>query len=288
MLTVILSGFGIGAIYVLAAQGYALTYMSSGVVNFAQGYLVMLGTFSAYIGLNTLHLPVPVTVILAAAIGGFANAVVERICIRPLKKRNAHAEILTTIGAATVIGGIIQIVWGTNPLGLNLLNSSIPVHVAGALVPVIVLWLLGISVVVTLGLILVTRRTQIGMVSQAVAEDREAATLRGINVNRLSLGAFIVAGLLAGAVGPATGVETGVIITLGALLAVKGFVVLTLGGTRSYGGALVCGLAIGILEAAAARYLNAPWQDVTTFVVFLLVIIIRPQGLFGHLHERAV
>jgi branched-chain amino acid transport system permease protein len=287
-MTIIISGLAVGSIYVLAGLGYALTFAASGVVNFAQGYVVMLGTFLAYLGLNTLSLPLPLVVLLAAAAGALTNAVVERVCVRPVSGRESHAEILTTIGAATIISAVVQLVWGSNPLGLNLLRSSLPVHIADALTPVINLWLIGLALACTALLVLLTRRTRIGMVSQAVAEDREAATLRGINVNILSLGAFIVAGALAAGVGPAVGVETYAITSLGPLLAVKGFVVLALGGTRSYGGVVICGLLIGVLEAEAARYLSGAWQDVVTFVVFLVVLLIRPQGLFGKPRERVV
>lgn len=287
-MTIILSGLAVGSIYVLAALGYALTFAASGVVNFAQGYIVMLGVYLSYFGLNTLSLPLPVVVLLAAVGGAVTNAVVEIVCVRPLTGRDSHAEILTTIGAATIIAAAVELIWGSNPLGLKLLNNSLPIHIGDALTPVINLWLIGLALGCSALLMVLTRRTRLGMVSQAVAEDREAANLRGINVNSLSLGAFVAAGALAAAVGPAVGVETYAITSLGPLLAVKGFVVLALGGTRSYGGIVICGLLIGVLEAEAARYFSGAWQDVVTFIVFLLILLIRPQGLFGRARERVV
>ena len=287
-MTIILSGLAVGSIYVLAALGYALTYAASGKVNFAQGYVVMLGIYLAYFGLNTLSLPLPIVVLLAAAGGAVTNAIVELVCIRPLTGSDSHAEILTTIGAATIIAAAIELIWGSNPLGLKLLRNSLPIHIGDALTPIIDLWLIGLALGWAVLLMVRTRRTRLGMVSQAVAEDREAATLRGINVNSLSLGAFIVAGALAAAVGPAVGVETYAILSLGPLLAVKGFVVLALGGMRSYGGIVICGFLIGVLEAEAARYFNGAWQDVVTFIVFLVILLIRPQGLFGKSQERVV
>jgi branched-chain amino acid transport system permease protein len=287
-MTILYSGLALGALYALVAMGYAVTYIASGVVNFAQGYLVMLGTYLSYLGLNTWSLPLWVTIVGAAVCGGLVNIVIERVCIRPLRNRAAHSEMITTVGAATLITGIISLVWGSNVKGVAVLQNAVPRKVLGGLLSLGDLWLFAAVVVCGLGLILLSNRTRIGIISLAVAEDREAATLRGINVNMLSFGAFFVAGVLACVVGPLVGVKTSATLTLGPILAVKGFVVFALGGIRSFTGALLCGLAIGVLEAYAGRYVNGSAQDLVTYVVFIGVLLILPAGLFGRRQERLV
>jgi len=290
MMTVLIAGLAVGSIYVIAAHGYVLTFMASGSVNFAQGYIVMLSTFIAYLGINSLDLPVIVVVLMAAVVGAVINALVEIFCIRPIKRKggDSHAEILTTVGAATVISGVVALVWGTDPLRVDLFQGTQPFYFAGGLTSSINLWLILIAVVITVALALFTARTQVGMVSQAVAEDRESAVLRGIAINRLSIGAFVIAGIVAGAVGPFVGAKSFALVALGPMLAVKGFIVLALGGKSSYIGALVCGLTIGLVEAYSGRYLDGSWQNIMVLLVFITVILMRPQGIFGHSTERAV
>jgi branched-chain amino acid transport system permease protein len=287
-MTIVMSGLAVGSLYALVALGYGITYISSGVINFAQGYLIMLGTFLAYQGLNTFKVPLPVVIIGAAVTVGVANAFIERLCIRLLRDRHSHTEMVTTVGAATIISGVVTLIWGSDPLALHLLQTSLPIHVLGGLTTSGQLILLGLTIGVGISLMLVASRTRIGLFSRAVAEDREAASLRGIDVNRLSVGAFILAGLITGALGPIVGVETFAVVSLGPALAVKGFVVLALGGPRNLEGALVCGLAIGVIEAETGRYLSGSWEDIVTYLVFIIVLAIRPSGLFSRTSERLV
>jgi branched-chain amino acid transport system permease protein len=121
-----------------------------------------------------------------------------------------------------------------------------------------------------------------------MAEDREAASLRGVNVRALALGAFAVSGLLAGALGPVIGSKTFAVATLGSALALKGFVALALGGFGSVGGALIGGLAIGMTEEYSARYLGSSYSNLLVFAVLLVVLMAKPTGLFGQVRERMV
>jgi branched-chain amino acid transport system permease protein len=128
----------------------------------------------------------------------------------------------------------------------------------------------------------------LGLALLAVAEDREAALLRGVNVRRVALGAFVFSGLLAGALGPVIGPKTFAVATLGSALALKGFVALAMGGFGSLPGGLIGGLAVGLIEASTSRWLGSDYADLMVFGVLLLILLVRPTGLFGRVRERMV
>src|SRR6185369_9838602 len=133
---------------------------------------------------------------------------------------------------------------------------------------------------------LIGRRTMLGLALLAVVEDREAAQLRGVNVRRMALGAFAFSGLLAGLLGPLIGPKTFAVATLGSALALKGFVALAIGGFGSVPGGLVGGFAVGLVEASAGRWLGSAYADLSVFAMLLLVLLVRPTGLFGRVRER--
>jgi branched-chain amino acid transport system permease protein len=140
----------------------------------------------------------------------------------------------------------------------------------------------------TVVLIIYARSSMIGLATLAMAEDREAAALRGVNVRALALGAFALSGVLAGVLGPVVGAKTFAVATLGSALALKGFVALALGGFGSLTGGLIGGLAIGMIEEFTARYLGSSYSTLIVFAVLLLVLMTRPSGLFGTVRERMV
>jgi branched-chain amino acid transport system permease protein len=130
--------------------------------------------------------------------------------------------------------------------------------------------------------------TVLGIALLAVSEDREAALMRGINVRALGIGAFAVSGIVAGLLGPLIGPKTFAVATLGSDLALKGFVAMAIGGFGSAPGALIGGFAVGLIESEAGRYLGASYSNLMIFAVLLGVLLLRPNGLFGHARERMV
>lgn len=287
-MSTLIAGLSVGAIYALVAIGYSITYQAARVVNFAQGYLLMLGTFVAYDGLARLGLPVPLAIILCVVIVGAINGLVELIAIRPLRDKGSHTEMVTTVGAATMILGIIALIWGSDPLRIDLFKRSGQIEFLGGSVDPTDLWIIGLVILAAVAVTLLSRYTRYGLASLAVAENSEAATLRGINVRVLSTGSFIAAGALAGLLAPVIGVKTYAIITLGPLLAIKGFVVLALGGLGSYMGSLIAAGVIGYAEALVARYYDPILQNLVVYILFVGLLLIRPRGLFGSHHEREV
>lgn len=285
-MTLIFGGLALGAVYALVAIGYNIVFISSRTFNFAQAQLIMIGAFVAYTGLVTLHLPWWVVALLAMAVVFGVAAIEERIAIRPLK--DPHAILVTTLGASVLFNGAAQLVWGSQPLTVPFFGGNQVLSlVGGRLYPVEIALVVAVVLLVVL-MVWFSRRSVAGLALLATAEDREAATLRGVNVRRLAFWAFAGAGGLAGLLGLLVGPETYAVATLGTALAVKGFVVLAIGGFGSIPGTLVGGVIVGLVEAVAGRYLGSEYASLAVFVVLIAILMLRPWGLFVRAKERAV
>jgi branched-chain amino acid transport system permease protein len=285
-MSAIWAGLALGAIYGLVALGYNIVFVSSGVFNFAHAQLLMLGTFVAFFGTVTLGLPPWLVFILAAVVVALVAVIEERTAIRFV--RSTEGLLVTTLGFATLLDGATQVIWGGEPLQVPFFGPSEVVSVAGGQVFPVELVLIGALLLLTLVFVLVSRFSMLGIAMLAVSEDREAALMRGINVRAYAVGAFAVAGAVAGALGPLVGPKTFAVATLGTALALKGFVAMAIGGFGSAPGALIGGLAVGLIEALAGRYLGQSFATLMVFVALLAVLLFKPTGLFGHARERVV
>lgn len=288
-MTTVWAGLATGAIYSFVAIGYNIVMLASGVFNFAQAQLVMLGTFMAYVGLSVMGLPVVVAALFAAMIVAGVAIVEERIAVRPLIARgDGGGTLIATIGAGTVIAGVVSRTWGTDPLVVPTSLSSEPLHLLGGTIQLNDLLLIVLVLAVGFGLHWWSRSSRYGLASLASAENRRAAMLRGINIRALGVAAFALTGLIAGAAGVLIGPRTYAVSTLGDQLALFGFVAIALGGAGSQLGGLLGGFVIGLIDAFAGRYLGSGYPQIAIFVVLLLILLVRPQGLFGRPMERVV
>lgn len=288
-MTTVWAGLTVGAIYSFVAIGYNAVMLASGVFNFAHAQLVMLGTFLAYAGMQALDLPVLVTAILAALIVGGIAVLQERVALRRLiAKGEITRTLIATIGVGTIIAGVAVKLWGTDAKVVPSDLPSTPLSLLGGAVQVNDLILIGFVLAVGLGLHLWSRSTRYGLASLATAENRRAARLQGINITMLGMAAFALTGLIAGVAGVLVGPRTYAVATLGDQLALYGFVAIAIGGAGSQLGGLLGGFAVGLIDAFAGRYLGSGYPQIVIFLVFLLILVIRPQGLFGRGLERAV
>ena len=285
-MTLIYAGLSLGAVYALVAIGYNIVFIASHSFNFAQAQLMMVGAFVAYLGYVTLELPAVLVVALAMTVVMLVAAIEERIAIRPVADH--QTQLITTLGFGTVLTGIVQILWGTQPLQVPFAGGGDVLTVAGGRVFPVELALIVFSIVLVIMISTYTRRRLNGLALVAMSQDEEAATLRGVSVRKLTFAAFAVTGLLAGLMGVLIGPKTYAVATLGAALALKGFVALAIGGFGSMYGGLLGGLAVGLVETYVARYLGSDFSNLSVFLLLLLVLLIRPTGLFGRVQERTV
>ncbi|SEG93687.1 amino acid/amide ABC transporter membrane protein 1, HAAT family [Thermomonospora echinospora] len=285
-MTIIWGGLALGAVYALVAVGYNIVFISSKTFNFAQAQLMMVGTFVAHTGLVTLRLPVALVVLMATAAVMAVAAVEERLAIRPVG--DPEAVLVTTLGAAVLLNGLTQLVWGGQPLTVPFFGGDQVLELLGGRVYPVEIALVVVAVALVVLFTWFSRRFVTGLALLAMAEDREAAMLRGIDVRRLAFWTFAASGALAGLLGVFVGPKTFAVATLGASLALKGFVVVAIGGFGSMPGTLVGGLVVGLVEALAARHLGSEYASISVFAVLIAILLVRPSGLFVRTRERAV
>jgi len=285
-MTLIYAGLSLGAVYALVAIGYNIVFIASRSFNFAQAELMMVGAFVTYAAYVRLELSTILAVILAMAVVGLIATIEERIAIRPVGDH--QTQLITTLGFGAVLTGVAQLVWGTQPLQVPFAGGSDVLTIFGGRVFPVEVALVVFAVGLVVAIAAYTKRRLNGLALVAMSQDEEAATLRGIGVRRLALASFVVTGALSGLMGVLIGPKTFAVATLGAALALKGFVALAIGGFGSMYGGLLGGLAVGLVEEYVARYLGSQYSNLSVFAVLLLVLMIRPTGLFGRVQERTV
>lgn len=277
----LLSGITKGSVYAVVAVGFNLIYSATGILNFAQGEFVMLGgmlaiTFAQF-------MPLPVAIAAAVAVVAIIGCMLEVTFFRRLKKHSILHMIIITMGLSIVIQEVALHVWDEQVRSLPYFtgNEISSIDVFGATISPQVLWVLGTVGFSVLMLQLFLRFTLKGCAMRACSSNPEAAMLSGVNISNmrtLSFGLSAALGALAGCViSPITMTHY----EAGAPLAIKGFAAAIVGGLGNPTGAVVGGVLIGVLEAFSVSKLPAAYNDVSAFVVLLLVLFVRPHGLFG-------
>jgi branched-chain amino acid transport system permease protein len=285
----LLSGLTKGGIYAIVAIGFNLIYSATGVLNFAQGEFVMLGGMVA-VTLVQLGLPLVVAVAGAVAVVGGVGCGLELVFFRKLRRHSVLHLIIITIGLSIVIQEVALHIWDEKVRSLPYFsgNEISSIKFLGAYIQPQALWVIGTISICVILLHLFLRYTLRGRAMRACASNPEAAMLAGINIpnmRTLSFGLSAALGALAGCViSPITMTHY----EMGAPLAIKGFAAAILGGLGNPMAAVAGGLAVGVLEAFAVKWLPAAYNDVAAFAVLLLVLFVRPHGLFGRPGGEAV
>lgn len=281
MLQLLINGLAMGCIYALVALGLLLIFNAVRVVNFAQGQLLMLGAFLGITTVVTHRLPFT----LAYAVTLTAMAVFGLLFMLatyyPLRDQPPLSAILATIAMGIVLENLALITWGPLPLALPSPFGVRQLLLLGAVVPVHTLFIFtATAVLLTLQYLFMTY-TFFGRMIQATAQDTEMARLCGIRVRLTVVAAFVIGTTFAGVAGllvtPLFLAET----TMGGMLGLKGFVVSVLGGFGNLPGAVLGGLALGVVETFAARYISSDYRDAYAFLLMVAMLFLRPRGLFG-------
>jgi branched-chain amino acid transport system permease protein len=210
----------------------------------------------------------------------------ERVAIRLVK--DPHTQLLTTIGVATLLGGICTVIWGDEPLFVPPIVGSQAVNILGGNVTPTDIALIVLAIAVTGLVMLLVKRTRAGLAILAIAEDPEAARLVGVNNRVLVLGAFAFSGAIAGLAGLFMAPQTFAVVSSGQTLSIQGFVAAALGGFGSIPGGLIGGFATGIISEIVIRYAGGVYANTVVLALLLTFLLIKPSGLFGRLQERVV
>jgi branched-chain amino acid transport system permease protein len=277
----LLSGITKGSIYAVVAIGFNLIYSATGIINFAQGEFVMLGGMVAVT--LALYVPLPVAVVGAVAIVALVGCLLELLLFRRLQRHSVLHLIIITIGLSIVIQEVALHVWDEKVRSLPYFtgNEVSSIRFLGAAISPQVLWVLGTVVLVVLGLHGFLRYTLRGRAMRACSSNPDAAMLAGINIPNMRTLAFGLSAALSALAGCVISPMTMTHYEMGGPLAIKGFAAAILGGLGNPMAAVAGGLLVGVLEAVSVSRLPAVYNDVAAFAILLLVLFVRPHGLFG-------
>jgi branched-chain amino acid transport system permease protein len=284
LLQFVFSGLTVGAVYALVALGFTLIYNASDVINFAQGEFVMLGGMVTVFAVAA-GVPLPLAALGAIAVSVLTGLALHRLAIEPARGASAVTLIIITIGASILIRGLAQLTFDRQFHALPAFSGEAPIRVLGASILPQSLWVLGGAGVIVLALWLFMERTLLGKAVRATAANRLAARLVGIDTTLVLAFAFGISGAIGAIAGILVTPITLTSFAVGTLLALKGFAAAMLGGMGNPVGAVVGGLALGLLESLAAGFISSTYKDAAAFLVILGVLFVLPQGLLG---RRAV
>jgi len=280
VIQLLVAGIGTGSIYALIALGFNVVFKSTGAMNFAQGEWVVMGGMTSallFAATNNILLACLAAVLIIIVVG----IVSERLVIWPLRRPNALLITLVSIGLAICTRSLVMLVLGKKPVGYPGFSSTATLEVAGITVQTQTLWIIGVTLVFLIAMHLFFERSIMGKALRAAAADRDAAAIVGVRVETTVMLSFAIAAL--------AGALAGAIITpltlssydQGAMFGFKGFSAAMLGGVGSLPGAIVGGLALGLLEAFGSFYISSDFKDAIAFAVLLLILFVRPSGFLG-------
>jgi branched-chain amino acid transport system permease protein len=282
-LQLLFAGISQGAIYALIAYGFNITYWTVKVVNFAHGSCLMI---SVMLSLAMYRLGLPIAIAMACGIVATAVLVgiLERIAVRPVLDRSSGMGwVVSTLGAGIVLQALATLIWGTQAMAFPafMFESTDYLPLLGVQLSLQLVLVCAAAVLVMLGLETLVRRTMWGKVLRAAAFDPDSARLRGIPVQRVVTASFVVSGALAGLAGVLIAPVSGIDPAFGVNLMIKGFVAAVVGGLGSSLGAMLGGLSVGVIELFVGGYISTAWRNGVVFLLLVLVLVVRPQGLLG-------
>lgn len=296
LLQQLINGISLGSLYALLALGFTLVYGIIELVNFAHFSVFMVGSFVAMAVLEGFGLSgqtqilygLPLLGVLAATLvvtmlaTGLLGVAIERLTIRPLRGVSGTTGMITTIGVSYILANLVRLTIGTGTFNYPNPLQNIRWQIGGATIDLRQTLLVGIAVALMIGLQLFVTRTRVGKAMKATAQDTDAARMMGVDINKVVVLAFFLAAALAGAAGLIFGLFYSFTnFLIGYSTGLRAFTAAVIGGIGSVPGAMLGGLAIGIIEAMSSHFLSAEWADVVIFAILILTLVIFPSGLLG-------
>jgi branched-chain amino acid transport system permease protein len=284
VLQLVVQGLVSGSVYALVALGFVLIYKATGVINFAQGEFVLVGAYVCLWATTTGGVPFWASFALTLAFSVALGLLVERAVLRPMIGEPVISVIMVTIGLSLVLKSTVAAIWGTDILVFPSIFAQVPLSFGGIVVDSVYLWTMGFSVFFLVVFALFFKFTTIGVAMRATADDQQAAQSMGISIRRVFALSWCVAAVVSAVGGILIGNINGVNITL-SNFGLKVFPAVILGGLDSIPGAIIGGFIIGLLENLSGFYLDRVFgggvKEVAPFVFLVIILMIKPYGLFG-------
>jgi branched-chain amino acid transport system permease protein len=283
----VVSGLATGCVYALIALGFVLIFKATDVVNFAQGEFVMVSGFISYTLLIRFGIPYWLVLVLTIVVSGLMGVVLERVVVRPIMNAPIFSIVIATIGASIVLRSSAGIVYGYDVLPLPTIFSKDPIRLGVLNFTAMDAGVIGCSLLIMLVLFLFFKLTKTGTAMRATAQSQTAARLMGVSVTRI----FSLTWAISAGIGGVAGVLIAPIIYLDpnlGFIGVKAFAGAILGGFGSIPGAIVGGMLLGIIENLSGYFFNAGIKQISTYILLIVVLVVRPSGLFGAAPIRKV
>ena len=283
-LSYLINGISLGSVYAIIALGYTMVYGIAKMLNFAHGDVIMIGAYISFCATQYLGLPAIVSVVMAMAVCTVLGIVIEGLAYRPLRQAPSLAVLITAIGVSYLLQNVALLIWGSTPKNFTSVFSVGSISLFGGTLIITSETILTVlaNIVIMIGLTAFTGKTKIGKAMRAVSEDKGAAELMGINVNRTITITF--------AIGSALAAIAGVLLcssyptlqpTTGSMPGIKAFTAAVFGGIGSIPGAMIGGILLGVIEILGKAYVSTELGDAFVFAVLIVVLLVKPAGLLG-------
>lgn len=285
----VINGLTLGGVYSLVAVGYTLVYGVLALINFAHGSIYTWGAFLAFTLMTVFKMNFAEAFVLSMIGTGLIGLAVERTAYYPLRHSPTVSQLISVIGVSITMDNLAMLVWGSMPKPFPPVLASYVWTFGGLRVSALQALILVVALAIMAILYFIIFKTKVGTAMRACSLDKEAANLMGVNIDRLRVLTFILSSVLASAAGSLIGVYyRSVVFNMGYGVVIKAFVVAILGGAGNVTGAMLGGILMGLIESLGAAYISSGWKDAFVYIVLIIVLMFRPNGLLGRYGQEKV
>lgn len=285
----LMNGLILGSTYALIALGYTMVYGIIELINFAHGEIYMFGAFAGLILVTTLKVPFFLAFLLAMALAAILGVTIEYLAYRPLRRSSRLAALISAIGASIFLSNLARLIMGTQPYNFPSPFEPKVYRTSLFVISRVEIIVLLSSLLLMIGLTFIVQKTKIGKAMRATAQDKDTASLMGININRIVSITFAIGSALGAAAGVMVGIYFRTVTpTMGLMPGLKGFVAAVLGGIGNIPGAMLGGILLGIAEVMGAGYISSQYRDAVAFALLIIVLLFKPAGLLGRPAQEKV
>ncbi len=278
----LMNGLILGSTYALIALGYTMVYGIIELINFAHGEIYMFGAFAGLILVTTLDVPFFLAFFLAMALAALLGITVEYLAYRPLRRSSRLAALISAIGASIFLSNLALLIMGAKPYNFPSPFEPKVYRTALFIISRVEIIVLLASFLLMIALTFFVQKTKTGKAMRSTAQDKDTASLMGININKIITITFAIGSALGAAAGVMVGIYFRTVTpTMGLMPGLKGFVAAVLGGIGNIPGAMLGGILLGIAEVMGAAYISSQYRDAVAFALLIIVLLFKPAGLLG-------
>ena len=282
-LSYLISGISLGSVYAIIALGYTMVYGIAKMLNFAHGDIIMIGGYVSFVAVSSLGLNPWIAMVIAMAVCTLLGVLIERFAYKPLRQATSLAVLITAIGVSYLLQNAALLIWGANPkVYTPIISGTLNLFGGKLSVSYISLLTVAACIIIMIALTVFTSKSKLGKAMRACSEDKGAALLMGINVNRTISLTFAIGSALAAIAGVLLCSSYPTLMpTTGSMPGIKAFTAAVLGGIGSIPGAMLGGILLGVIEIFSKAYISTQLSDAIVFAVLIVVLLIKPAGLLG-------